>query len=96
MDTIARGEMVEAELDAMIRRRDEKRRETEGERRTEELWQASARIHDAKLQREQDAQSYDFHRQQIRRLRATLGSLIRDHERALMKLEDRMENGGGA
>ncbi len=30
MDVI-RGEMVEAELDGMIRRRDEKRRQTEGE-----------------------------------------------------------------
>ena len=30
---IAHGETVEKELDAMIRRRDEKRRQTDGERR---------------------------------------------------------------
>jgi hypothetical protein len=34
---LARAEAVEKELDAMIRRRDDKRRETEGERR--ECWQ---------------------------------------------------------
>jgi hypothetical protein len=49
---IARGEMVEAELDAMIRRRDEKRRQSEGERLEEELWQESERKHVARRREE--------------------------------------------
>ncbi len=43
MDTVARGEYVEAELDNMIRRRDERRRKTEGERLEEELYAESVR-----------------------------------------------------
>jgi hypothetical protein len=35
---VARFEQVEAELDAMIRRRDTHRRQTEGERLEEELY----------------------------------------------------------
>jgi hypothetical protein len=38
---ITRGEHVEAELDAMIRRRHDQRVQTEGERLEEELWQES-------------------------------------------------------
>jgi hypothetical protein len=41
--------MAEAQLDHLIRRRDEGRRKTEGERLTEELWVDSARQHAAKL-----------------------------------------------
>ena len=40
---IARSEQVESELDAMIRRRDTHRRQTEGERLTEELYEPSVR-----------------------------------------------------
>ncbi len=39
---ISRGESVEGELDNFIRHRDQKRRETEGERRIRKLWQESA------------------------------------------------------
>ncbi len=48
MDTIARGEVVEGELDAMIRRRDDKRRKTEGERDEEALWMVSVRRYEEK------------------------------------------------
>ena len=40
--------MVEAELDAMIRRRDEKRRRDEGERPEEALWLESERKYAAR------------------------------------------------
>lgn len=40
---IARGEQVEAELDAMIARRDRERGRTEGERAREALWVESVR-----------------------------------------------------
>lgn len=49
---IAQGEKVEAELDHMIRRADERRRLTEGERREEELWRESERQYQAKRQAE--------------------------------------------
>jgi hypothetical protein len=42
---ISRGEQVEADLDAMIRWRDEKRRQTEGERLEEELYEPSTRAY---------------------------------------------------
>jgi hypothetical protein len=42
---------VEAEIDAMIRRRDTPRRETEGERRERELW-AESEAHHAQQRRE--------------------------------------------
>jgi hypothetical protein len=40
---IARSEQVESELDAMIRRRDTHRSQTEGERLEEELYEPSVR-----------------------------------------------------
>jgi hypothetical protein len=46
LDTVARSEIVEKELDAMIRRHDQ-RRQTEGDRQAEELWRESvARFHE--------------------------------------------------
>jgi hypothetical protein len=45
---IAKSETVEGELDALIRRRDAERRQSEGERAREELWQKSVREHNAR------------------------------------------------
>jgi hypothetical protein len=42
-------EAAEAQIDAFISRMDTRRRDTEGERLTEELWVDSARRHAAKL-----------------------------------------------
>jgi len=50
---LARAGAVEKELDAMIRRRDDKRRETEGERRERELWTETEARHVGK-RREQN------------------------------------------
>ncbi len=43
MDTFAKGEATEKELDALIRRRHDQRALSEGERAAEELWQESVR-----------------------------------------------------
>jgi hypothetical protein len=80
VDAVARGEAVEKELDTMIRRRDERRRETEGERRERELWQESERRH-AERRREVNRLAWaSYHRQQAERHRATLTDLVVFHE----------------
>ncbi len=53
MDTVARGEQVEAELNGFIRKRHDQRVQTEGERAAEELWAESERRHLAR-KREQN------------------------------------------
>jgi len=58
---IAQGEKVEAELDHMIRRADERRRLSEGERREEELWQESVERYNAKRQAELTFQWISYH-----------------------------------
>jgi hypothetical protein len=80
VDVVARGEAVEKDLDAMIRRRDDKRRQTEGERREEELWAQSCRAHNAQREQERRAAWASFHRAQAERHRATLTDLVVFHE----------------
>ena len=53
MDTVARGEMVEGELDAFISKRDKQRRAEEGERREAEAWAESVARQNA-AEREQN------------------------------------------
>ena len=48
MDTVSRGEMVEAELDGLICRRDEKRRREEESAWVEDAWAESVRKHNAR------------------------------------------------
>jgi hypothetical protein len=87
---IARGEQVEAELDAMIRRRDTERRQTEGERRMEELWAQSVRRYNARLEADERLERLHYHEGQARRLSNTLGSLVAYHE---AEAEKYRENG---
>jgi hypothetical protein len=82
---IARSEMVEAELDAMIRRRDAERRQSEGERAREELWQKSVREHNARQGAAQRLERLHFHEGQARRLSNALEGLISYHEREAAK-----------
>jgi hypothetical protein len=77
---ITKGEMVEAELDAMIRRRDTERRQSEGERGREELWVESVRRYNARLEDDERLERLHFHEGQARRLSNTLGSLVAYHE----------------
>jgi hypothetical protein len=48
LDSVEHGERVEAELDRLIERRDDQRRQAEGERRAEDLWQESVRRYNAR------------------------------------------------
>jgi hypothetical protein len=51
----------------------------------EELWKESVRRYNAKRRKELDLQRYEYHRDQAARLRAALGSLIREHEQSAEK-----------
>jgi hypothetical protein len=84
---IAHGEKVEAELDHMIRRRDE------GERLEEELWKASVERYNARQEAEMRAQWYGWHCDQAERHRRTLETLIAHHEEQAERLCE--ENGNG-
>ncbi len=52
MDVIARGEVAEAQIEAFISRRDEKRWQSEGERDQEALWAASVARYHEKIRRQ--------------------------------------------
>ena len=91
---IARGEAVEKELDVFVSRRDTKRRESEGERAVEELWQVSERLHDADRRAENRAAWCRFHSDMAGRHRAVLEDLIATHEAEAERLQ--ATNGKGA
>jgi hypothetical protein len=75
---IARGELVEKELDAMIERRSRKGETNTDER--EELWQKSVRAYNAR-QREANRLTWcEYHRGQAERCRIVLASLVSYHE----------------
>jgi Lon protease-like protein len=86
LDTVARTEMVEKELDGMIRRRDEKRRTEEGDRAAEEMYEESCRRY-AEQERERNRLAWlDYHRAAAARVRRTLEALISGHEAEAQKL----------
>ncbi len=94
---IARSEQVESELDAMIRRRDTHRRQTEGERLTEELYEPSVRAWRERQEAENREAWRAFHEGQAARHRATLEALATYHEReaAKLRLEGLVVDGEG-
>jgi hypothetical protein len=73
---IARGEMVERELDAMIERRS-RQKDPDGEH---ELWRESVRRYNARRRGEMRAAWCKHHHEQAARLRAVLEALITRHE----------------
>ncbi len=75
---IARGGMVERELNAMIERRARKVDVDPDEQ--EELWKASVRTYTARRREEMRAAWCEHHQGQAVRLRAVLEELIADHE----------------
>jgi hypothetical protein len=98
LDTVARTEMVEKELDGMIRRRDERRRTEEGDRAAEEMYEESCRRY-AEQERERNRLAWlDYHREAAERTRRTLEALINRHESAAERLLEpaEMGQGGGA
>jgi hypothetical protein len=78
MMEVARGELVEKELDAMIERRFRKGEVDPDER--EELWKESVRSYTARKRQEKRAAWCEHHRGQAARLRTTLEALIARHE----------------
>ena len=95
---IARGEAVEHELDAMIRRRDVHRRQTEGERLEEELFEPSARAWRERREAENREAWREYHHDQAAHHRATLEALASYHENEAAKLhrdETTVEGEGG-
>ena len=87
---IGHGEMVEAELDSLIRRRHDQRRESGEQQRIEDAWAESVRAHNARRDAELRAAWCGYHQDQAARHRATLEALITHHEEAAARL---MENG---
>ncbi len=84
---IAAGERVEAELDAFVSKRHQRRVSGEGERAVEELWQVSERLHDADRRAENRAAWMAFHIGQVERLRRNLEDLINRHEAEAVRLQ---------
>src|SRR5215218_11014410 len=95
---IAQGEKVEAELDHMIRRADERRRLSEGERREEELWRESERRYQAKRQAELVFAWVAYHEEAAERALANGGAIAARHRaqiEALVGPGHNTENGNG-
>ena len=86
---IARGEMVERELDAMIERRARQKDPDE----EHELWRESVRAYEEKRRQVARLEWYAFHCGQAERHRATLQALIEHHEEQAAKLMDSQSKG---
>ena len=81
---IARGEMVEKELDGMIECRS-RQKDPDGE---SELWQASVRAYEEKRRQAARLEWHLHHTAQAERLRRTLEALASHHEEQAAKLTD--------
>ena len=81
---VARGEMVERELDAFIERRARKGEVDPDER--EELWQESVRAYNARRSELLRAAWREYHQGQAERLRRTVAPLIAFHEERAAEL----------
>ena len=86
---IARGEILEKELDAMIERRSRQKDPDE----ESELWQASVRTYEEKRRRMARLEWHAFHCGQAARHRAVLESLIAFHEEQAAKLLNTQQEG---
>jgi len=89
---IAKGENVEAELDAFISRHDKMRRIREGERAEEAAWVESTRKANETRRLQNRYEWHLHHTSQAERLRNTLEDLIAHHEE---RAEELAELGGG-
>jgi hypothetical protein len=81
---IARGEMVEKELDGMTERRSRQKDPDE----ESELWQASVRAYEEKRRQAARLEWHLHHTAQAERLRRTLAALASHHEEQAAKLMD--------
>ena len=76
---LARSEQVESELDAMIRRRDTHRRQTEGERLTEELYEPSVRAWRERREARSREAWAEYHRSAAERIERTAAQIAAEH-----------------
>jgi hypothetical protein len=81
---IARGEMVEKELDAMIERRSRQKDPQEDS----DLWQESAKAYEEKRRQMARREWHLHHTAQAGRLRRTLETLASHHEEQAARLMD--------
>jgi hypothetical protein len=81
---IARGEMVEKELNAMIERRSRQKDPQEDS----DLWQESAKAYEEKRRQMARLEWHLHHTAQAERLRRTLEALASHHEEQAAKLMD--------
>jgi hypothetical protein len=81
---IARGELVERELNAMIERRSRRKDPDEGR----EAWQESELIYAARQHEAMRRAWASYHQEQARRHRRTLEDLITHHETQAARLCD--------
>jgi hypothetical protein len=84
---IARGELVERELDTMIERRSRQKDPDE----ESELWRESVRAYAARREEEMRAAWCEHHQGQAARLRTALEALIADHEEQAERYRDQPE-----
>lgn len=85
---LAPGEHTETGIDNLISRRHDARIRDEGERQEEELWRESERRHIA-AKREENRQAWaQYHQEQAERHRASLESLVADHEAQAQRLRE--------
>jgi hypothetical protein len=87
---IAQGEKVEGELDSLIQRRDTAWRQSEGERRMEELWAESVRRYNASREKDLRAE-WRAHYLKMRGVHLGLAS---EYDRKLKSLENGHETRG--
>jgi hypothetical protein len=88
---ITQGELVEAENDAFIRRRDKQRRETEGERLGEELYKESCRQYVMKRDRERAAEWVEYLEGSATGVLRNAFAIARKKRREAKKLRERYE-----
>jgi hypothetical protein len=93
LDTVAKGEVAESHLDALIERRHEQRVASEGERRELEDWQVTERREDAQKREAQVWAWIAFRRAQIQRRRRTCQVLDARDEAEIGRLSTMLKSG---
>jgi hypothetical protein len=84
---VARADTVDAELDRLISKRASQDRQPDPDEQ-EELWKASVRRYNARLQEENRQAWCEHHQGQAARLRTVLEALIATHEEQAEKYRE--------
>ncbi len=87
MDTVARGEQVESDLDRLITKRHDQRAAENGHRPSEELYMESVRRHHAQRQQQLAGAWLRHHERQLSNQRTTFALLERHHRQEIAKYE---------